>query len=320
MKILITGATGLIGSYIAKRFIGFGDIYALKRENSETKLLDDPNITWKDGDINDYQSLEEAFDGMDLIIHAAGLVSYESKNSKELMKTNLEGTENVVNVMLQKNIKKLIHISSVAALGRTPDIQTIDENHKWVTSELNTPYAVSKYLGELEVWRAAQEGLEVIVVYPSIALGKISDERSSTNIYNYVLEEKPYYPLGLVNYVDVRDIADAVFMLCEKRVWGSRFILNADTISYKDFFGKIASTFGKKAPYKAVSTPMLQLVLALSWIARKLGISKIPLNSKTARLAQLRFIMSNKKIKKELGFGFRTLEETLNWAKLNERP
>ena len=318
MKILITGATGLIGSYIAKRFIGFGEIYALKRKNAKEPLLDDSKIIWKEGDLNDYQSLESAFEGMDVIIHVAGLVSYEKKDSKELMKVNLEGTINVVNVMLQMNIKKLIHVSSVAALGRTPDINLIDENHKWATSDLNTPYAISKYLGELEVWRAAQEGLDVIVVYPSVALGKVSDKRSSTAIYNYVLEEKPYYPSGMINYIDVRDIAEIIAQLYEKQVWGSRYILNADAIPYKEFFEEIAQAFDKKAPYKPISPSTLRLFLAFSWIAYSFGLSKIPLNPITAQLAQLPHKMSNKKIKEELNFEFRPLSETLNWVKVNE--
>ncbi|MCH7415782.1 SDR family NAD(P)-dependent oxidoreductase [Belliella sp. R4-6] len=318
MKILITGATGLIGSYIAKRFTSLGEIYALRRKSANKTLLDDNNVTWLEGDVTDYQSLESAFEGMDMVIHVAGLVSYEKKDSKDLMKVNLEGTTNVVNVMLQMKIKKLIHISSVAALGRTPDIKLIDENHKWATSDLNTPYAISKYLGELEVWRAAQEGLDVIVVYPSVALGKISDGRSSTAIYNYVLEEKPYYPSGIINYIDVRDLADIVALLYEKQVWGSRYILNADAIPYKEFFEEIALAFDKKAPNKSINPSSLRVFLTLSWIAYSVGLSKIPLNPITAKLAQLPHKMSNSKIKKELGFEFRPLSQTLKWAKMNE--
>lgn len=318
MKILITGASGLVGSYIAKRFFDLGEIYALKRPQSGNSLLQDNRINWLEGDINDYQSLEAAFEGMDMIIHVAGLVSYLDKDKKALMEVNLVGTTNVVNVMLQKNIKKLIHISSVAALGRTPDVFTVTENQKWTESPLNSPYAISKYLGELEVWRAAQEGLDVIVVYPSVALGKISDDRTSTKIYDYVLKENSYYPTGIINYVDVRDVAEAVAQCYLKEAWGKRYIINAASISYKQFFEEVAKSFGKKAPNKPISDGMLKVVLAASWLGRLFGFSKIPLSPQTAKLAQLKFTMSNEKIKKELDFEFKTLSETFSWAKENQ--
>jgi nucleoside-diphosphate-sugar epimerase len=315
MKILVTGASGLVGSYIAKRFLDLGEVYALKRSKSDTTLLQDKNINWIEGDIHDYQSLEAAFEGMDMVIHVAGLVSYLEKDKKALMKVNLVGTTNVVNVMLQKNIKKLIHISSVAALGRTADLFTVTENQKWITSPLNSPYAISKYLGELEVWRAAQEGLDVMVVYPSLVLGKISDNRASTKIYDYVLKENTYYPAGMINYVDVRDVAEAVAQCFIKETWGKRYIINADSISYKQFFEALGKAFGKRAPNKPINNGMLKIVLMGSWLGRLFGLSKIPLSPQVAYLAQLKFKMSNEKIKKELDFNFRNLAETLSWVK-----
>lgn len=190
MKILLTGATGLLGSSLAKRFASIAEIHGLKRESSNIALVTSLPIKWHTGDLNDVQSLEDALEGIDMVIHAAALVSYNPKDEKALMKTNVEGTTNIVNAMLTKDVKKLIHISSIAALGRSPDINTINENHKWIDSDLNTPYAISKYLSELEVWRGVQEGLEALVVHPSIILGKVGTGRSSTEIYNYVLEEK----------------------------------------------------------------------------------------------------------------------------------
>ncbi|AFL83555.1 nucleoside-diphosphate-sugar epimerase [Belliella baltica DSM 15883] len=318
MKILITGASGLVGSYIAKRFFALGEIHALKRPQSDDSLLQDKRVKWIEGDINDYQSLEAAFEGMDMIIHVAGLVSYLDKDKKALMDVNLIGTANVVNVMLQKNIKKLIHISSVAALGRTPEAFTVTESQKWTESPLNSPYAISKYLGELEVWRAAQEGLDVIVVYPSVVLGRITDDRTSTKIYDYVLKENSYYPAGIINYVDVRDVAEAVAQCYIKETWGMRYIINAGSIPYKQFFEKLGKAFGKKPPTKPISNGMLKIVLAASWLGRLLGLSKIPISPQSAKLAQLKFSMSNERIKKELNFEFKTLEETISWAKENE--
>src|SRR5690606_13242616 len=215
MKILLTGITGLLGSYLAREFAKLGELHGLKRRGSKLDLLGGlaESINWHEGDINDYQFLEEIFDGMDLIVHSAGLVSYDSKDKEKLITVNVEGTANVVNVMLQKNLKKLIYISSVAALGRVSGISYVDENTKWTPSPLNTPYGISKYLGELEVWRGAQEGLDVMVFNPAVLLGKVTDQRSSTAIYDYVLAEDRFYPQGNINYVDVRDAAKMVLQI-----------------------------------------------------------------------------------------------------------
>lgn len=318
MKILITGATGLLGSSLALRFSEVAEIHGLKRESSNVALTAGFPIQWHTGDINDFQSLEEALEGMDMVIHAAALVSYQPKDEKKLMKTNVEGTTNLVNAMLAKNVKHLIHISSVAALGKSPEIDSIDENHKWVESDLNTPYAISKYQAELEVWRAVQEGLQALVVNPSIILGKVGTGRSSTEIYNYVLEERKYYPSGSVNYIDLRDTVDLIFKLYEKGIWNERFILSADSISYKLFFEKMAAALGKKAPQEPVTETMLKLGLFFIGIAKSLGLSKSPLNRQTAMLSQLSFHMDNNKLLKHIDHEFYSLEETFRWAQSND--
>ncbi len=320
MKILITGITGLLGSYIARRFIPHEEIYGLKRKESDLRLLGDltHQIQWYNGDINDFESLEAALEDKDLVIHAAGLISFDPADNDSLMKINVNGTAMLVNAMLENGVKKIIHISSVSALGRSPGDTVLDENHKWATSKQHTPYAISKYLGELEVWRAAQEGLEVMVLLPSVILGKISDQRSSTEIYDHVLTENRFYPKGNINYLDVRDAAEQVYLLYQKGVWGNRFILNSECISYKEFFQKMALVFGKKAPKVKVNSRMMRLILSFLWIGKRLRLTKTLLNPQTARLAQGKVSMDNSKIKNLLKFHFRTLEETFEWAKSNE--
>ena len=320
MKILITGATGLFGSYLVKKFAQAGDIFGLKRNSSSEKLLGDDasKVTWIDGNILDPVSLEDAMEGIDMVIHVAGLVSFDPKDEDKLMDVNVSGTANLVNAMLSKNVKKLIHVSSVSALGRTEDTTTYDESSKWTASKYNTPYAISKYRAELEVWRGVQEGLQALVIMPSVILGKISDERSSTQIYHYVLEENKYYPQGTVNYIDIRDAVEITYQLFEKEKWGERFILNADTVLYKDFFEKMAKAFGKKAPTKKLRYFQLRIALLIVGIARKLKLTKSPLNKQTAMISQLEIYLENKKVNSLLEYSYIPLEETLRWAKSNE--
>lgn len=317
MKIFITGITGLFGSYLAKEFALLGEIHGFRRKSSSTRLLDGVEfpITWHEGDLSDIESLELAMQGIDLVVHAAGKVSFDEIAKDSLHTINVAGTTNIVNAMLNTGVKKLVHVSSVAAIGRSPELNMIDENFKWVESTLNTDYGVSKYLAELEAWRGEQEGLDLIVVNPSILLGKISDDRSSSDIYHYVIDENSYYPKGDLNYIDVRDAATQVKRLVEKEVWGERFILNKESISYKEFFEKMASVFGKKAPTKAVSPAMLKIVVFFNTLFRKLGLSKSPLNKKTAMISQQKVFFDNSKVNKALQTSYHSLEDTFKWSK-----
>ncbi|MFC5625382.1 NAD-dependent epimerase/dehydratase family protein [Algoriphagus winogradskyi] len=317
MKILITGITGLFGSYLAKEFATLGEIHGLRRASSSTRLIDEAQfpIIWHEGKLSDIESLEEAMNGIDLVIHAAGKVSFDPGEKDSLYRINMTGTTNVVNAMLNTGVKKLVHVSSVAAIGRSPELKHLDENFKWVESPLNTDYGVSKYLAELEAWRGEQEGIDLIVVNPSILLGKISDDRSSTDLYHYVIDEHTYYPEGDLNYIDVRDAAQQVRALVYKEAWGERFILNKESISYKEFFEKMALTYGKKAPSKAVSPLMLKIAVFFNTTLRKIGLSKSPLNRKTAMISQQKVFFDSSKVNKLLRTSYHSLEDTFEWSK-----
>ncbi|REG83965.1 NAD-dependent epimerase/dehydratase family protein [Algoriphagus antarcticus] len=317
MKILITGITGLFGSYLAKEFAGLGEIHGFRRSSSSLRLLEGIEfpIIWHDGELSDIESLEVALGGIELVIHAAGKVSFDANDKGRLHRINVGGTTNLVNAMLNTGVKKLVHVSSVAAIGRSPDLTELDENFKWIESPLNTDYGISKYLAELEAWRGEQEGLDLIVVNPSILLGKVSDARSSSEIYHYVIEENSYYPKGDLNYIDVRDAAKQVRALVDKEVWGERFILNKESITYKEFFEKMAVAFGKKAPSKSVSPLMLKTAVFFNTIFRRIGLSKSPLNKKTAMISQQKVFFDNTKVNKLLASTYYSLDETLDWSK-----
>lgn len=320
MKILITGITGLLGSYLAKELLGIAEIHGLKRKTGRFHLLGKAYeaIHWHEGDINDYQSLEAAIEGMDMIIHAAGLVSFSSKDKEKLLRINVEGTANVVNIMLEKNVKKLVYISSVSALGKDPEIRHISENYKWTASPDNTPYAISKHLGELEVWRGNQEGLEVLVFNLSVLLAKISDQRSSASIYQYVLRGSRFYPKGIVNYIDIRDACAIMVKIMHGDRWNERFIVSRESISYKKFFDAMALAFQIPAPSKRLSNGMLNIVLLISKLSRFVGTGALSINKQTARLAQLEITFENNKVQDLLNFDYTELKDTLRWAAGNE--
>lgn len=318
MNILITGITGLFGSQLAKEFSKLGKIHGLKRDHSSLELLQDLDfeIGWHQGDLFDVDSLLDALIGIDLVIHSAGLVSFASRDKERLFEVNTIGTANLVNAMLSVGVCKLVHVSSVAAIGRSPELIAINEEFKWAESPLNTEYAVSKYWAELEAWRGAQEGLDLIVVNPSVLLGKSSYGRSSTEIYSYVLDENKFFPKGHINYIDVRDAAVITRSLVENQAWGERYILNKESLSYRDFFSEIASVFGKKAPKIPLSNWQIAIGTSLISLLRAFGWSKIRLNKKTALLSQQTIRFENEKVQKFLGHPYFSLKESLEWAKL----
>ncbi|GMQ25586.1 NAD-dependent epimerase/dehydratase family protein [Algoriphagus sp. oki45] len=321
MNILITGITGLYGSLLAQEFSKLGNIHGLKRKDSKLDLLKplDFEVHWHEGDIRDMESMLSAVKGMDLVVHAAGMVSFHPGEKEALYAINTQGTANVVNAMLTEGIEKLLYVSSVAAIGRSQELNLVDENFKWIESPLNTDYAISKYWGELEVWRGQQEGLQVLVINPSILIGKVAHHRSSTAILDYVIDGNKFYPKGDLNYIDVRDAALLARQLVEKEAWGERFILNKESIPYQDFFGKVADVLSLKAPFIPISKKWVGLASFINRILKALGLSKSPLNSQTVRIAQQKTFYSNRKVQALLGYRYHSLEDSIRWATGEEK-
>ena len=320
--VLITGITGLVGSFTAKRFLEAGyKVAGLKRANSDLSLLQDieNQIVWHEGDILDVMSLEEAMTNIEYVIHTAAIVSFAPKERTIMFKTNIEGTANVVNLCLEKNIKKLCFVSSVAALGRSipnekkaENVISINEKATWEESPLNSNYAKTKYLAEMEVWRAEAEGLTCVVVNPSLILGEADWHKSSTQLLKYVFDEHKFYPQGNLNYVDVLDVAECILKLTISDISGEKFILSAGEISYKDFFEKVAPKFYKKAPSTLLQKSLTSIIWRLEAI-RSLFTGNAPLITKeTALSSSHSFEYQNEKIKQTLSFKFKSLEESLD--------
>jgi len=175
-KILITGGTGFLGSYIIKELIEKNHaVRAIRRSTSKLPFYIPQEIfckvEWVEGDVLDVISLEKAMEGVETVIHSAAVISFLKKEKKWMDQVNIEGTANVVNMAMEKNISRLVHISSVAALGRTKEGAPVSEESEWIESRNNSQYAVSKYRSEMEVWRGVAEGLPAAIVNPSIILG-----------------------------------------------------------------------------------------------------------------------------------------------------
>lgn len=318
-KILITGGTGFLGSYIIKALIEKDySVRALRRSNKlpgwiAKDILE--KVEWVDGDILDVVSLEDAMKGIDTVIHSAAIVSFVNKDRKEMYQVNVEGTANVVNMALENNVKRLVHISSVAALGRTTGGGHVDEEKKWEESKANTHYGKSKYRAELEVWRGMAEGLDAVILNPSTILGYGDWHSSSCAIFKTVHDGFKWYAPGINGFVAVEDVANATVQLMETNISAQRYIVNGDTWPFKKLMDTMAHAFGKKGPTRK-TTPFL---MKIAWRVEKIKsffTGKRPLLTReSARVAASQTYFENDKILKALpGFSFTPLEEAIKKA------
>ncbi len=318
-KILITGGTGFLGSYIIKQLVEKNyAVRAIRRGNKLptwiSKEITD-KVEWVEGDILDVVALQDAMESVDTVIHSAAIVSFLRKDREQMYQVNVEGTANVVNMALEKNVSRLVHISSVAALGRTAGGGHVNEEKKWEESKVNTHYAKSKFKAELHVWRGVSEGLDAVILNPSTILGFGDWHSSSCAIFKQVYEGFNWYTPGINGFVDVEDVAKATLLCMESDISEQRFIINGDTWPFKKLQDTIADNFKKKRPGRK-TTPFL---LAIAWRLEKLKsllTGKKPLLTKeSARVAQSQTFFENDKILKALpGFSFTPLEETIENA------
>lgn len=306
-----------MGSYICRKLLAEKvPFIAMVRPSSNLDLLSDirSEITLHEGDVLDPDSLIPIISDIDTIIHCAAVVSFRQSDRSRMDEVNVTGTRNMVDLALSQQIKYFVHISSVAALGRNSFAGTVDENNKWQYSKWNTSYAESKYRAELEVWRGVMEGLSAVVVNPSVILGPGDWEKSSASLFKYVWDEKPFFTDGVLNYIDVRDVADIVFKLLHKKVSGERYILNTDTVQIRDFFEKIAGRLGRKAPRIKATPAMIRLALILQAVKSLFSDTKPLITRETARVGKSKIYFDNTKIKRELNHTFVPLAQTIDWT------
>ena len=311
--VLVTGGTGFLGSYIIKLLVEKGyAVRAIRRSDTlpfwiSKNIFD--KVEWMEGDILDVVALGDAMEGVDTIIHSAAVVSFIKKDRRNMYQVNVEGTANVVNMALEKNVRRLVHISSVAALGRTADGGHVNEEKKWEESKVNTHYAKSKFKAELQVWRGMSEGIEAVILNPSTILGYGDWTSSSCSIFKKVHDGFRWYTSGINGFIDVEDVAKVAILLMESSINEERFIINGDSWHFKKLQDSIADGFGKKRPTR-LATPFL---MAIAWRLAKLKSmltgEKPILTKESARVAQSQTWFENEKLLKTLpGFSFTPLE------------
>lgn len=311
-RILVTGGAGLVGNELIHQLLRAG--FHVKAIYNRTPIsINHPNLETDQCDILDVVKLEEVMEGITHVYHCAALVSFDPKEKYTLLKLNVEGTANVVNACIDAGVIKLVHVSSVAALGRIRVGEKVTEKMNWTEETSNSTYGKSKYLGEMEVWRGIGEGLQAVIVNPSIIIGGDDWETGSSAIFKNVYNEFPWYTEGISGFVDVRDVARAMILLMNSDISEQRFILNGKNVPYKEIFFSIARCFNKKLPHRRVSPLLAEIVWRMESLKTMFTGKKHLLTKETARTAQAKVYFDNSKLLEALpGFKYTSIEDAIN--------
>lgn len=313
-QILLTGANGLLGSQIAKRLLQKGyKVRAIKRAKSDLRLLGEEaqQIEWMEGDVRDIVSLEAAMQGVAAVIHCAAMISFVPEDAAAMMQINAGGTANVVDAALHCGVKRLVHISSVAAFCRPKGVALIDEHLDIKDSKDNFNYYRSKFYGEREAWRGLAEGLEVAIVCPSTILGGGFWDMEPNKLFAQIYKGYPFYTTGVNGFVDVRDVADLTLLLLKKEIVGEKYIASSENISFKDLMWLIADALQVKRARFKTGKILGEIAWRGEWLVSKIFGKKALVTKEVIDLALCDFRYSNQKVCTELGFAFRPVSETV---------
>ena len=322
--ILVTGGTGLLGSHLLFELVSHGkSVRAIRRRPGREAMVrkvfgyytdraDDlfSQIEWVDADLMDFGSMEDALEGVAEVYHAGAVVSFYPSDHKAMLKVNIEGTANLVNLSLAGGVEKFCYVSSVATLGRAENNGISDEETHWVPSRKNSVYSQSKYGAEREVWRGMEEGLNALIVNPSVIIGPGYWEENS-GLFRLVHQGLKYYTRGVNGYVDARDIARAMRLLMENRCFGERFVTSAANLTYQEFFTMVARHMNKPAPAVDVPAFLTGLAWRVEAVRSALTGSKPEVTREMAVTTSQVYMYSNRKIRERLGFEFRDVEDSI---------
>ncbi len=322
--ILVTGGTGLVGTHLLFYLLSKGlSVRAIHRRNSNLERVkkifsyygDSPKryfnkIHWVEADINDIPALELAFEDVTQVYHCAALISFDPNDFKLLQKVNREGTANVVNLCIAHQINKLCYVSSIAAIGRSNDGSIATENNDWNAGKANV-YALTKHLAEMEVWRASQEGVPVVIVNPGIILGPGFWHTGSGILFRIAAKGPRFYPPGGSGFVTVNDVVRIMVSLMDSEITVERFIAIDKNLTYKEILSNIAREFGKPTPRTALKFWQLKLFWRLDWLWSFISGRKRRLTKK--QLISLKYpeVYSNRKVLGLLNFEFELMAESI---------
>lgn len=325
--ILVTGGTGLVGAHLLLELLKKGkEVRAIHRDNSDLDRVQKvfgyygsdakalyPKIQWSVADLNDIPALELAFEGVEFVYHAAAFISFDPGNYKKLKKTNSEGTANIVNLCIAKGIKKLAYVSSIATLGKSVSNKVVDEENAWSPQEANV-YALTKYAAEMEVWRATQEGVDVVIVNPGVIIGPGFWNSGSGTFFQVAKKNHRFYPPGGTGFVSVNDVVSVLYRLMESPIKNERYILVAENLTFFEILKKLSLAMNLKAPKKELKYWQLKIGLFFDWLLHLLFRKGRKITRNSIRSLKNQELYDNEKIKKALQMEFEPIDVTIAFS------
>lgn len=323
-KVLVTGANGFLGSWLVRGLEAQGhQVTVLVRKNSDLSELAGTTAHKVYGDILDLPSLQSHFKDQDAIFHLAGLIAYKKSDREKMELVNVQGTANVIKACLDNKVPRLVHLSSVVAVGAGfSENEILDENSVYNIRELNLGYFETKRKAE-ELVRAAvhSQNLNAVMLNPSTIYGAGDAKKGSRKTQIKVAQGRfKFYTSGGVNVVAVEDVVDGIIKAWQKGRSGERYILAGENIKIRDLFAMIAECAGVEAPRTLLPAGVLHV---LGWLGDLMGRWGLPspLSRENAWTATLFHWFNNEKARKELGFNPRPAREAVQksvlWMKEN---
>ena len=322
--ILVTGATGLVGSHLILKLLEHNEsVSAIYRSNASiqktksvflfyNKLDLFDKINWIEADILNVPSLEIAFRNIEYVYHCAAVISFDPSEETLLRKTNIEGTANIVNFSLQYHVKKLCHVSSIAALGDPkPHELLVTEETEWNPEKLHSDYAISKYGAEMEIWRGQQEGLNVVIVNPGVILGpgaNTADWKSgSPELFSRVANGLPFYTKGTTGFTTVIDVVNIMIWLMKSEIHGERFVVVSENRSFEQILKNVAKALHVKPPSIAAKPWLTSIAWRIDWLGALFGRERT-LSRIMAQSLHHTEKFSNDSIKRVMKYKFETID------------
>lgn len=312
--VLVTGATGFLGSYVVRLLVQQGwRVRALRRAGSRMELVQacTDQVDWVEADLTDLVAMEDALQGVTHVCHCGAMVSFHPRDRQRMLRVNVEGTANLVNLSLEQGVRHFLHVSSIATIGRHKENLTLHEGIKWQNSDPHSAYALSKYQAEQEAWRGHFEGMPTAIVNPAIILGAGYWGMGSGRFFQKISSGLPFYPTGRAAFVDVRDVALFLLRLLEQGTADERYILAADNLPYRTFFEEVAGALGKKPPTLRLPPWMTQVAWRLEWLREKLTGQAPIITRDSARSSVSPYTYDASKSRTVAGFSYRPLAQTV---------
>ena len=323
--ILVTGGTGLVGSHLIYKLLTMNlKVRALKRKESDITQVKKifnyysdkadelfGNIEWIEGNVADKASIFEAMENVTRVYHTAAFVSFNKRDRQNIFEFNITGTANVVDAALEMKTEKLCFVSSTAALGNPDDEFQVDESSAWHSGKNRSAYSISKYKSEMEVWRGITEGLNAVIVNPSIIIGPGNWQRSSSKMFYEIWKGLKFYTKGITGYVDVRDVVNIMIELMEKNIFGEKFVVSDGNYSYQEIFNMIADALGKKRPSLYATKLLTKTAFITDAIFSFISGKEPVITGETISASGSKIFFRNNKITEKLNYQFMPINESI---------